>query len=93
MFEKIEEFLYGIKETLSKVDISYQSTISQESLSQMVSNIDSNTKNELDPILNLILLLPTNAIRVAQVSQGGIEELEEMDPQKIWVETKEQLLG
>ncbi|CAI9283169.1 unnamed protein product [Lactuca saligna] len=75
VFEKVEEFLSGIKDTLSKVDLSNQSSISQESISKMVSNIESSIKAELDPILNLVIPLPTNAQCTAQVSQGGEREV------------------
>ncbi|CAI9300395.1 unnamed protein product [Lactuca saligna] len=71
VFEKMEEFLYGIKETLSKVYISNQSTISQESISKMVMNIELNIKAMMDPILSLVLRLPTNAPRGVQVLQRG----------------------
>ncbi|CAI9265623.1 unnamed protein product [Lactuca saligna] len=70
VFEKVEEFVSGIKDTLLKVDLSNQSHISQESILVMVSNIESNIKVDLAPILSLVFLLLTNAPRVAQVSQG-----------------------
>lgn len=63
MFEKMEEFLSGIKETLSKFDLLNQWIISQESLSQMVSNIESNIKTEVAAIRSLVFRLPTNAPR------------------------------
>lgn len=52
-----------------------QSKISLESISQMVSNIDTNIKAELDPIKKLVLQLPTNALCDVQVSEGGKMEL------------------
>ncbi|CAH1422834.1 unnamed protein product [Lactuca virosa] len=41
VFEKVEEFLSSIKDTLTKVDLSNQSSISEECISKMVSNIKS----------------------------------------------------
>ncbi|CAH1449341.1 unnamed protein product [Lactuca virosa] len=84
VFEKVEEFLSGIKDTFLKVDLSNQSNISQESISMMVSNIKSNIKDELATILSLVLRLPTNA-RAAQILQGEKEEVEEIDLQKFMV--------
>lgn len=55
VFAKLEEFLSSIKETILKVDLSNQSSISQESISQLVSTIEINTKAELAPILELVL--------------------------------------
>lgn len=37
----------------------------------MALHIESNIKDKLAPILNLVLFLPINTPRVAQVSQGG----------------------
>lgn len=37
----------------------------------MISSIESNIKVELDPILKLVLLLPTNAPLTKHVKQGG----------------------
>lgn len=70
-FEKVEDFLSGIKDSLSRVELSNQSTSSQKSISKMVSNTESNIKAELAPILSLVLCLPKNSPRVVQVSQGG----------------------
>lgn len=67
----MEEFLSSIKESHSKVDLLNQSSISQEHLSQMILNIESNIKSELAPILELVLHLLTNATQAVQVSQGG----------------------
>lgn len=70
LFAKVEEFLTEIKTILSA-----QSTISPESISQIVSNIETNIKVELDPIRRLVLRLLTNAPYVMHVSQGEKEEL------------------
>lgn len=51
--------------------LSKQSTISPESISQMVSNIMTNIKVELDPTQSLVLRFPTNSPCVVQVSHGG----------------------
>lgn len=65
------KIFYLIKETLSKVDFSTQSSISQDSISTMVSNIEANIKAKLVPILNLVLRLLTNAPHHVHVSYGG----------------------
>ncbi|CAI9266982.1 unnamed protein product [Lactuca saligna] len=68
VFKNIERFLYEFKETFSKVDLSSQSSITPKSISSVVSNIESSFKTELDPILNLVLLLPINVPHFAYVS-------------------------
>lgn len=55
LFKKVEEFYSEFKETLLKVDLSTQSSISEESISAMISNIESSIKDELALILNLVL--------------------------------------
>ncbi|CAI9291038.1 unnamed protein product [Lactuca saligna] len=70
VFEKVEEFLSDFKETLSEVDLSTQSSIFEDSIFAMVSNIESSMKAELALILNLVLRLPTNAPHPMYVSQG-----------------------
>ena len=51
VFAKLEEFLSSIKESILKVDLSTQSTMTQESTSQLISKIETNIKIELAPIL------------------------------------------
>lgn len=55
VFEKVEEFLVDVKETISKVDPLTQSSIFQDSTFARVLNIVSSIKAELAPILNLAL--------------------------------------
>lgn len=71
MFVKLEEFLSSIKQSILKVDRSTQSSVSQESISQLISTIETNIKVDLAPILDLILILPTNVPHILQVSQAG----------------------
>ncbi|CAI9271433.1 unnamed protein product [Lactuca saligna] len=71
VFEKVEEFLSYFKKTLLKVNISTQSSIYQDSIFTMVSNIESSIKAELASILNLVLLLKTNVPLPMHISQGG----------------------
>ncbi|CAI9281696.1 unnamed protein product [Lactuca saligna] len=71
VFAKLEEFLSSIKESISKVDVSTQSTVSQETTSLLISKIETNIKTDLAPILELVLLFPMNAPRVVQVLEGG----------------------
>ncbi|CAI9290975.1 unnamed protein product [Lactuca saligna] len=71
VFENMEEFLSSIKESISKIDLPNQSTVLQESLYQLISNVESNIKSELAPILELVLHLPTNVPHAVQVSEGG----------------------
>lgn len=59
-FEKVDKSLSDFQETLSKVALSSQSSISQEYISAMISSIESRFKTELVPIPNLVLCLPTN---------------------------------
>lgn len=54
-----------------KGDLSTQSSISQDPISTMVSNIESDIKAKMAPILNLVDRLPINVPRHAHVSQGG----------------------
>lgn len=65
VFVKVEEFLIETKAMPST-----KSTISQDSTSQMVSNIDSIIKVELDPIRSIDLQLPTNAPHVVHDRKG-----------------------
>ncbi|CAI9297224.1 unnamed protein product [Lactuca saligna] len=58
VFENMEQFLSGFKESNSKVEPSNQSTICQAPISQIILNIESNIKSDLAPILNLVLHLP-----------------------------------
>ncbi|CAI9278664.1 unnamed protein product [Lactuca saligna] len=69
VFAKLEEFLSSIKESISKADLLNRSSISQESISKLISSIEANLKAELAPILELVLLLLTNAPPAKQVSQ------------------------
>ncbi|CAH1422454.1 unnamed protein product [Lactuca virosa] len=62
-FANLEEFMSSIKESISKVNVSPQSNVSQESISQLISKIETNIKTELAPILELVLRLPTNVHR------------------------------
>ena len=70
VFEKMEEFLSSIKESILKVNLLHQSTVSQETISQLISTIKTNMKSELAPILELVLCLPNDSPRAVQVSQG-----------------------
>ncbi|CAI9285759.1 unnamed protein product [Lactuca saligna] len=69
--EKLEEFLSSIKESISKASLSNQSSVSQESFSQLISSIETHLKVKLAPILELVHVLPTNVPPAKQVSQGG----------------------
>lgn len=71
VFEKIDKFLFDYKKSLSKVDLLSQSSISQDSISEIVSSIESSSTTELAPVINLVLRLPMNAPRFVHVSQGG----------------------
>ncbi|CAI9295040.1 unnamed protein product [Lactuca saligna] len=62
---------YDLKVKSDKDDKVFEkSSISQDSISSMVSNIETSIKAELAPILNLVLRLPTNAPPSMHVSQG-----------------------
>lgn len=75
IFEKVEKSLFDLRENFSKGPLSYQASISQESIFDMVSTIELSFKIELAPILKLALRLPTNDPHLAHVSQGGEKEL------------------
>lgn len=68
MFQKVENSLSDFQETLSKVALSSQSSISQDSISAIVSSIKTSFKIELASILDLALHLPTNAPRPIHIS-------------------------
>ncbi|CAH1422497.1 unnamed protein product [Lactuca virosa] len=60
VFAKLEEFQFSIKESISKASLSNQSSVSQESSSQLISTIETNIKAELALIIELVLRLPMN---------------------------------
>ncbi|CAI9288188.1 unnamed protein product [Lactuca saligna] len=69
--KKLEELVGSLKESLSKLDLSQQSVVSQDSISNMISSIESNLKDELSPLLKLVMLMPTSTQPVNQLVQGG----------------------
>lgn len=69
VFYKLEEFQGSLKESLSKLDLSQQSTVSQDSISKMNDSLESNLKVELGPLLQLVNLMPINVPPVKQVVQ------------------------
>ncbi|CAI9261973.1 unnamed protein product [Lactuca saligna] len=71
VFSKLEEFLGSWKESLSKLHVSPPSSISQESLSKMLSTLENNLKVELAPVLQLVKLMATDAPFVKIWVQGG----------------------
>ncbi|CAI9271532.1 unnamed protein product [Lactuca saligna] len=58
---------------LTKLDVK------TEPHSQFISSIEANLKVELAPILELVLLLPTNAPPTKHVSQGERKDVEALD--------------
>lgn len=66
--------LSEFKEKMSQVDLTSQSSVSHESISNMVLNIEASIKAELAPIFNLLLPLPTKA-HPGHVAQGEIRGL------------------
>ncbi|CAI9272473.1 unnamed protein product [Lactuca saligna] len=85
VFEKMEEFLGSLKEYFSKLDLSQQSAVSQESISKLISSIESNIKTKIEPIMMLVLLLPTNSLAMKHVVQGGmgVGSLKDPDQAKV----------
>ncbi|CAI9288637.1 unnamed protein product [Lactuca saligna] len=75
-FAKLEELLGSLKELLSKLGSSLQSSISPDSFSHMFSSLESTLKAALDPLLKMINLLPTGAPLVRTGVQGGKRVLE-----------------
>ncbi|CAI9301956.1 unnamed protein product [Lactuca saligna] len=57
---KLDEVLGNLKESMSKLDLSQQSTISMESISKMISSLEKSLKINLALILQLMSFLPTN---------------------------------
>ncbi|CAI9260552.1 unnamed protein product [Lactuca saligna] len=55
VFEKLEEFLGSLTESLSKLVLSQQSTISQDSILKMISSLESNLKEDLSPLHRQLL--------------------------------------
>lgn len=70
VFEKLLEFLGSLKEYLSKLELSQQSDVYHESISKMISSLETNLKTELAPLLKLVLLMPMNVPHVKKVVQG-----------------------
>ena len=70
-FVKVEELLGNIKELISKLNVSPSSSVSQESLSKMFSSLESNLRDDLDPFLKFVNLMPTDAWLVSTGVQGG----------------------
>ncbi|CAI9260100.1 unnamed protein product [Lactuca saligna] len=68
---KTDKFLARLKESISKLDSSPKSSISQESLSKIFSSLESNMKSELAHLLKIVNLMPTNAPHVKTRVQGG----------------------
>lgn len=88
MFDKLEDFLGSLKESLSKLDLSTQTVVSPDSISKMISSLESNLKAELAPLLKLVTLMPRISPSVKQVVQGGDKGL---GLRRIWI--KEKWLG
>ncbi|CAI9264460.1 unnamed protein product [Lactuca saligna] len=71
VFEKVDKYLSDFQENFSNVVLSSPSSISKESISAMVSTVESNFKLELAHILDMVLRPPTNAPCLVHVLQGG----------------------
>lgn len=67
VFEKMEEFFGSLKESMLKIDLSQQYSISHESISNMIFSLEMNLKEKLAPLLKLVHLMPTDALFVKQV--------------------------
>ncbi|CAI9277446.1 unnamed protein product [Lactuca saligna] len=52
-------------------DVPTSNLIPQDQITSMVSSVEQSFKAKLEPIFDLVLRLPTNAPRFANVSQGG----------------------
>lgn len=61
VFTKHEEFLGSLKQSSSNIDLSNQSTISQDLIMKLISSLESNLKAELGPFLNFVHLMPTSS--------------------------------
>ncbi|CAI9290536.1 unnamed protein product [Lactuca saligna] len=70
-FSKFEELVGSLKELISKLGSSSQSSISQESFSKMFLSLESSLKTDLAPLLKLVDLMPTNALPVHTWVQWG----------------------
>ncbi|CAI9291685.1 unnamed protein product [Lactuca saligna] len=71
VFAKLEEFVGSLKESISKLDTSHTSFVTQGSLSNMFSSLETYLKVELAPFLKLVNLMPSNAQPFKPVVQGG----------------------
>ncbi|CAI9285963.1 unnamed protein product [Lactuca saligna] len=67
----VADAISNIKESVLQASLSNQSSVSQEASTHMISSIEANLKKELAPILELVLILLTNAPPAKQVPQGG----------------------
>ncbi|CAI9279301.1 unnamed protein product [Lactuca saligna] len=70
-FVKLEEILGNVKELISKLDVSPSSLVSQESLSQMFSSLESNMKANLAPLMKFVNLMPFDVSPIKTGLQGG----------------------
>ncbi|CAI9288394.1 unnamed protein product [Lactuca saligna] len=75
VFSKMEDFWGSLNESISKIDTSHTSSISQEYMSQIFSSLETNLKVELAPLLKCVNMMPTDAPSVNSMVQGGIRGL------------------
>ncbi|CAI9271777.1 unnamed protein product [Lactuca saligna] len=70
-FVHLQGLLEKVKEKISKLEIPPSSTVSQESISQMLSSLETRLKADFDRLLKYINLMPTVAPPVSTGVQGG----------------------
>lgn len=70
-FVHLQGVLADVKAMISKLPIPPTSTISQESISKMFSSLESRLKADLDPLLQLVNLIPRAAPPISIGVQGG----------------------
>ncbi|CAI9290597.1 unnamed protein product [Lactuca saligna] len=70
VFDKLEEFLVSLMESLSKLDFLNNLHSLQIRFSNIISSLELNLKAELAPLRQVVNLMPTNVPPVKQVVQG-----------------------
>lgn len=70
-FIHLQSFLPKVKEMILKLTIPPTSIVSQESISLLLSSLESRMKVDIGPLINLVNLIPTAAPLVSIWVQGG----------------------
>lgn len=75
VFAKLEAFLLSLTKIVSKLDFSPNSSVSQESLFQLFSYLETSLKAKLTPLLKFLNLMPTDSPPIKTCMQGVEKEV------------------